>query len=136
MKKDKIMFYSLESILILFLIFTLFVKNIFNKIFLSIIVLIIYLIIKKVLRKKPMISISNSKQVFDMMILLGIIYVGIFYFIGIFVGYNKVINSLSIDTIIKNIIPITVLVISTEGIRENLLSYKSFFCLIVFLDFC
>ena len=90
MKKDRIIYYSLELILIVFLIFTLFVENVFSKLSIGIVLIIYYVIVKKLLRKNNIVSISNSKQVKELMILLALAYVGMFYLVGIFVGYQKV----------------------------------------------
>ena len=62
MKKDKVLFYSIECVFILILIFTLFVKNIYNKVLLSIIMVVYYIIVNKLLKKRVRISLSNAIQ--------------------------------------------------------------------------
>lgn len=124
MKKDRIIYYSLELILIVFLIFTLFVENVFSKLSIGIVLIIYYVIVKKLLRKNNIVSISNSKQVKELMILLALAYVGMFYLVGIFVGYQKVNGLYRLVNLTKNIIPIIIIVIFTEKIRTYFLSYK------------
>ena len=122
MKKDKIIFYLLESILILFLIFTLFVKNMFNKLLIAIVILVIDIILRKIFRKKSIKSVSKAIQVKQIMILLAIIYIGLFYFVGIFIGYSKSLTILNLKNIINYVIPIILIVYCTEDIREYCLS--------------
>lgn len=123
MGKDKFKIYALELVLLITLFFTLFVSNIFTKIALSILLAIYTLVIYKELKKRNIVSMYE-KQVTVLMLLFGIIYLMVFYLMGLYFGYYKALVQLSLWSIINYIIPITIIIISSEIIRSVFLAQK------------
>lgn len=123
MKKDKFKTYILELSLMFILIFALFVPNIFTKINLAIFLSIFSIITVFLLKKKNILSIHN-KEVTIMMVIFAIIYLVAFYLMGIYYGYSRLAITFNIKTLLKYIIPISVIIISSEIIRTIFLSQK------------
>lgn len=123
MKKDKFKTYILELSLMFILIFALFVPNIFTKINLAIFLSIFSIITVFLLKKKNILSIHN-KEVTIMMLIFAIIYLVAFYLMGIYYGYSRLAITFNIKTLLKYIIPISVIIISSEIIRTIFLSQK------------
>lgn len=123
MKKDKFKTYILELSLMFILIFALFVPNIFTKINLAIFLSIFSIITVFLLKKKNILSIHN-KEVTIMMVIFAIIYLVAFYLMGIYYGYSRLAITFNVKTLLKYIIPISVIIISSEIIRTIFLSQK------------
>ncbi len=121
MKKDKLVVYLLETILLMILFFALFMPTIFTRLCLAII-LILYLIFTNVYIKKKNIVSIYKRDVSKVLLIFGLIYVMFFYTTGIFVGYYKTYISLNLETIFKDIIPIVFIVITSEKLRNIFLS--------------
>lgn len=121
MKKLKLSNYIYELVLMVILFFALFVSKIFNKIVLAIILLIYTMLICKCIKKRKTKSIQY-KQVTILMVLVGIIYLIVFYLTGLYFGYNKSIYTFGTKTIFNYIIPITTIIILTEISRNVLIS--------------
>ena len=124
MYKDKIKIYTLEFIILAVLSFTLFVSNIHNKIFLAIL-LVIFTVVAKVVLKKRQIESINAKKATIVLIMLGIIYIIILYVIGFYIGYYKtqIIDVMSL--LIYQVIPLIVIIISSEIIRNIFLAQNT-----------
>lgn len=132
---DKFKTYSLEIIIIGIISFlAIFQFNISNKLLVAVILLIFFLIIRKILVKRQLLSI-NSKSVFYIMSLFGIIYLGIYYYLGIFSGFYQSTIKFSMWAIKDFIIPLALVIVLTEKIRFILVSqkakYSSFLTLIL-----
>lgn len=123
MKKDKLKIYILEIILLIILMLALFLPNIFTKIILSLILSVYALIVVLSIKKKKITSIHN-KEVTILMIFFGVIYILLFYLIGLYFGYYKSPTKLSLYTIKVFIFPLILIIISTEYIRKTLISQK------------
>lgn len=121
MKKLKLSNYIYEIILVITLFFALFVSKSFTKIILAILMAIYAITICKIIKTRKAKSIEH-KQVTILMILLGILYLGIFYVTGLFFGYYKSIYTFGIKTVFKYIIPMATIIIATEIIRNVLIS--------------
>ena len=121
MKKDKFKIYGLEILLLVILLFALFMPNIFSKIRLAIF-LIIYTILAKIIIKKRTITSIYKKDVTLTLVLFGIIYLVFFYLMGIFVGFYKPMIAFKLSTIYQYIVPIIIVVITSETLRSIFLS--------------
>ena len=124
MKKDKLKLYILETLLTAFLFFALFAPNIINRFILSIFLLIISIFTRLILKKRSIDS-AYEKQVFIMMLIFAIIYVIAFYASGLYFGYARSKVLLSLWSTYTFIIPISVIIISSEIIRKILLSQNA-----------
>lgn len=122
MKKNNIKVYTLSLFLITILFFTLLVLNKMTYIIFSIILTIFTLITIFCLNRKKILSIYK-KQVMWLMIAFALIYLGVFYLLGM-VEYNfyKAAAVFSFKTLYRFIIPLTLIIISTEIIRYLFLS--------------
>lgn len=121
MKKDKIKIYALEILLIIFLFFAIFTSNMINRITLSIVLLIYMLLSKRILKNKKVKSIYNN-QIIIWMIIFSFIYIGLFYLMGLYFGFMHSKILFSVKTIFKYILPISIIIISSEIIRNTFLT--------------
>lgn len=123
MKRDKLKIYLIEVFLIIVLCLALFVSNVFNKKILALVLLPIAILTNMLVKKKKAIAF-NSRQVTILMVGFGIIYLAVFYILGMYFGYYKSPTPFGFKTIINFIIPFTVIVISSEFIRKKLIIQK------------
>lgn len=121
MKKDKLKTCIFELVLIFILLFTLFASNIISRSILSIIMLMYMLIVSKCLKKRNIASIYK-KNVNILMIIFAGIYLGVFYLMGLYFGFIKSKITLSLWSFYKFILPLSIIIISTEKIRKIFLS--------------
>ena len=119
MKKDKRLI-IFEVILLLIIISAMFFNKIITRQILAII-LLIYTILNKVLVKNDKIGYSNSRNFTIMLTIIGLVYVGFLYFLGIFAGFYLSTVQLTLWSIANYIIPFIIIIISSEITRKNLL---------------
>jgi len=124
MKKDKLVSYFLVIILLIYLLFTLFASNIINKIVLAISLLIYLIIVKHFFKRKRKYDIS-TKSVVGIMLVFAIIYLAAFYLMGLYFGFYKSTVRFSLHTIINYIIPISIIIISSEIVRNMFILRKN-----------
>ncbi len=117
MKKDKIKIYIFELLLIIFLFFAIFASNIFNRIILAAILFIYTIIICRIFKNKKINSIYN-KQIFIWMIIFALVYVSLFYLMGLYYGFRHAKILFSFGTLFKYIIPLIIIITSSEIIRK------------------
>lgn len=120
MKRDEFKVYIIELLLISILFFTLFAPNIISRIILSLIILIYAIIISKLLKNRKTKSMYK-KEIMILMIIFALVYLGIFYLMGLYFGFRQSKITLSIWSIINYIIPLTIIILSSEVIRNILL---------------
>ncbi len=123
MKKDQLRLYIIEVILIIILCLAFFVSNIFDRKILAVILALGAVATKLFVKKKKQKSFY-SRQVTWLMVGFGVIYLLVFYLMGIYFGYYKSPTQFGIKTIINYIIPFTVIVVSSELIRQTLIVQK------------
>lgn len=123
MKKDKIRIFILEVLLIIILFFALFAVNIFSRSVLSITICIYAVIVAYLLKRRKIASI-NKKQATILMIIFAMLYLAIFYLFGLYFGFIKSKIMLSFNTLFKFILPISIIIVSSEFIRRIFLSHK------------
>ena len=124
MKIDKIKIYLLEFTLLVVLSFALFVSNLNNRIILAIL-LVIYSIATSILIKKRNVQSVNSKKVTVILVIFAIIYLISFYLMGIYFGYYKATFTFGVKTLINYIIPIAIIIISSEVMRNVFLAQNT-----------
>ena len=124
MKRDTIRIYIIEILLFITLCLALFVSNVFNSKILALVLTIFAIITMSLVKKKNLIS-SYSKQVIILMIGFGVIYLISFYLMGLYFGFYESSTKFSLFTIWNFIIPTTLIIISSELIRDRLLSKKT-----------
>lgn len=123
MKENEIKNVIIITLLIITLFFAFFNQDLINRQILSII-LLIYTIISSILLKKKNVDSIYKKNVNIVLIILAFVYISLFYLLGLYFGFvqSKVIFSLW--TINRFIIPLTVIIISSEILRYKLLSQQ------------
>ena len=137
--RDKLRIYILELLLLVFLLFALFESNIISKTILAIILLVYMFICKFFLKKRKTLPIYH-RQVTILMFVFAFIYLAVFYLMGIYFGYYEASVKLSWWSLYKYIIPLTIIIITSEVTRYILLSQKSnkpkvlVFTIMVFID--
>ena len=131
MKKDKLRLYILEIFLILFLIITLFSARLLStKIAISIFLVIYAIIVKMNIKSSKTISI-REKEVSKYMFIFAVLYLTLYYLIGYYVGYYRATYKFSFWTLYTQIIPIILIIYSSEILRKEFLNDKSKFSYIV-----
>ena len=121
MKKNQVKVYLLELLLIAILFFALFASSIFNRTILSIVMIFFTFFVYRMLKKKGIHSIFK-KQVFILMIVFAFLYLGAFYLFGLLSGFEKAKFILSFNTIRTFIIPLSIIIVTSELIRVKLLA--------------
>ena len=124
MKKDKLKVYFLQILLLIILFFALFVSNIFNRMIVAIILAAYAVVVTHALKKRNILSIYR-KQVTILMLVFAVIYLLGFYLMGLYFGYYKAVVQLSTWSVITYIIPLSIIVISSEVIRNVFISQKA-----------
>lgn len=122
---NKIKVYGLEIILLALLAYALIFPSFLNSrakiaVFLAFFAVIISLSLKQ----KRTLSIKK-KDVFKLVTLLGFIYIALLYTLGIYTGFYKATVKFSLNTVINYIIPITIIIISSECVRDKFINYDS-----------
>ena len=124
MKIDQIKVYILEFILLAILSFALFVSNIFDKITVSILLTICAVVASFIIKKRKVESI-HAKKVTTLLIIFAIIYLVAFYLLGLYFGYYKSTFTFSLTTILSYILPMSLIIISSETLRNILLAQNT-----------
>ena len=123
MKTDKRIAYFLELSFIAILFFALFASNIFTRWGLAITIGIYGILCYKYLRKRDIKS-YHKRQVTILLTVFAIIYLGVIYLIGLYFGLVKSKIVFSLSTIFNILIPFTIILVTSEIIREIFLSQK------------
>lgn len=113
----------LEIILLMILFLALFVSNIFSRGILALILTFFTFIVRILIKGKKTTSIYKN-QVAWLMTGFSIIYIFVFYILGIYFGFYKSSILFGINTIINFIIPLTFIILSSEIIRKTLIVQK------------
>lgn len=122
MKKENLKALILQVSLIIILSFALIAPNMKR----SILALIIfsYMILSSFILKKRKITSIYKKSVIILMTLFAFIYLGVFYMMGLYFGFEHSKTLISFWTIFKFIIPLSIIIISSEKIRMIFLSQE------------
>lgn len=126
MKKDKLKVYALEFILLTILSFTLFVSNIYNRTILAVLLAICSGVTYSFIKKRKIESV-DSKKVTILLTIFAVIYLIGFYLMGLYFGYYKATITFNIWAIKNYIIPIAIIIISSEVMRNVLLAQNTKF---------
>lgn len=90
-----------------------------NKLIYSIITLLTAIITFFLFKRKRL--YRNNKKIVLLMSLFGVLYIGLFYMMGLYSGFLRSSFKFGFKTIFEYIIPIIVIIVSTEIIRSKLL---------------
>lgn len=123
MRIDKLKIYTIELSMIIVLFFALFASNIFTRGITSILLFAIMFITLKFVNKRGTTSIYQ-KQVTVFMIIFSLIYLSIFYLIGLNTELIRSKITFSWWTFKRYIVPLTLIIVSSELTRERLITQK------------
>lgn len=122
MKKEKFKLYILEILLLIFLLIAIIISKRITYITLAISLTIYTILLKITITKKKILSF-HKKQILISMILFGIIYIGLFYIFGFYAyDFSKSPTSFGLKSIYRYILPLTLIILATEEIRQTLLT--------------
>ena len=124
MSKDKARIYLLEISIVVLLIACALSGLIKNKLFTACLSVIIAIGLSYLLHRKPILKV-NRKKIRIIMIIFGILYIALYYTIGIYSGFYHQTYRIGLNTLINYIVPITIIIIATEQIRSKLLLNES-----------
>ena len=124
MKPDKVKVYILEFILLAILSFTLFVSKVNSRIVLACLLTVCTVATSILLKKRNIVSV-HAKKVNIVIAALAIIYLIGFYLMGLHFGYYKANLTFGYTTLIQHIIPIAIIIISSEMLRNILLAQNT-----------
>lgn len=119
MKKNNVIL-KIEILLVILLSACTFFRFTSNKIFIAFLLLLVALLLGYFFKKEKVLK-SDKNKILKVLLVFSILYLALFYMMGLYTGYNKASNIFGLSTIIKYIIPFTVIIISTEYIRKKLL---------------
>lgn len=122
MKKDKVIEYILLIILCTVTFFNLFLLNVEIQKTILTVFLIIYTIIVFKIFKFRKIDNKNKKKIIILFLGFSILFILILYFIGIYSGFYKNINSGNNKVFFNTVIPYTICIICSEIIRQIFVS--------------
>lgn len=123
MKRDKLKLYILEFLLLGILFLALFVSKIFTRANLAVVLLIFAVVIKLIIKKKNIISIYKNQAIW-LMVGFSLIYLLVFYIMGIYFGYYKSATPFGFNTMLKFVLPLTIIILSSEIIRKTFIIQK------------
>ena len=123
MKRDKLKIYFFELLLIIILFFALFASNIFTRNILAVTILLYVIILNFCLKKRKIHSIYKKQVDILMLIFAGIYLIG-FYLLGLYFGFMQSKVLLSWWSFFRFIIPLSIIIISSEIIRRTFISHK------------
>ena len=126
MKIDKVKAYSFELVLMAILLICAFTNSSNTKFLLMAITFIGTIVLSFVLKKEPN-TYTNKNKVFKVVSLFAVLYIALFYVLGIYTGYLESVYPFNIKNFFAFIVPITVTVVCTEMIRNRLLTVNTRF---------
>lgn len=125
MKKENIKYLILQIfVIVFFLIILLTSKVLLNKILIAIFLCIYALTTKKVIARPKQLSIYK-KEVTKYMTIFAVIYLVLYYVLGMYVGYYKSPYVFGFKVVFDYVIPLILIIISSEIIRNEFLSSKN-----------
>ena len=124
MKKNN-MILKLEVLLVLLLGTCTFFRFTSNKVFIAFLLLFIAIGLGFLLKGEKILKV-DKKKILRVMIIFAVLYLALFYMLGIYTGFVKATNQFGIKTIFNYIVPITIIIICTEYIRKKLLINESY----------
>ncbi len=124
MSKDKAKIYLLELVIAVLLIICTLSGLIKSKIFVACLTLLLAVGLSFYLKREHILKV-NKNNILVTMIIFGVLYLALFYTLGLYTGYYQQYNRFGIKTIIDYIIPVSIIIICTEQIRSKLLLDES-----------
>ena len=124
MTRDKKILYASSFALVLTLLGALFLPRSSGRAITALILAVSAIAIFFLVKKRPILSI-NKNQVFWIMLAMGAVCLAVYYLTGGHFGFYKSSTPLSMGSFLRNILPITAIIIAVEIIRYILLAQKA-----------
>lgn len=123
MKKNKLKTLILEIVIILVFFITLFFHNTISRWTITLIITTCFIVCYKLLKNRK--TKSHHKKIATiLMVLFGSVYLGILYLMGLYYGYVQSKILLNLNTIMNIILPISIMIITSEIMRNILISQE------------
>lgn len=123
MKLDRLKVYLFEIVLVITLLISIILSSYITRIILAILMIGLLILLNSLLKKRNMSSVF-SKEVLIWMFIFALVYLGVYYLLGLYFGFVNNPYMLSSFSFKEFIFPITIIVICSELIRKVLLSQK------------
>ena len=123
MTRDRKVLYATAVTLLVMLLAALFISNIVNRWLLALFMIPCAIVIFTTIKKRSLLSV-HKKEVTIVMLMIGIIYLLIYYLSGLYFGFARNIYGFSSVSIYRYMLPITIIVVSTEIIRYVMIAQK------------
>ena len=136
MKRDNFIL-KLETLLVIILSACTFFRFTSNKIFIAFLLFLLALFLMYYIKREKRLKI-DKKKVLITLIVFAILYLALFYMLGIYNGFSKNTDFITFKSLFKVIIPTIVIIVSTEIIRKKLLindSLKSKILIVIITTF-
>lgn len=119
MKRDNLIL-KIEILLVIILSACTFFRFTSNKIFIAFLLFILALALMYYFKEKKVLKLEK-KKVLKVLIVFAILYIALFYMLGIYTGFVKNSDFITLSSLFKVIIPTIIIIITTELIRKKLL---------------
>ena len=123
MKKIINRYFIIEFSLIIILI-SCALLNFNNLLYYALLLLVLALLVSFFIKRKMIVDIVNVKHINTVMIVFGLLYVALFYMLGLYTSFYRS-TYFKVNSIFNYIIPITIIIIAVEYIRNKLLNNSS-----------
>lgn len=120
MSKDKTKVLKFETAIVIVLILCTLFRLTANKFFTAGLLLVSAVAMSLVLKRNRILK-TNKKKITIILAAFAILYVALYYMLGLYTGFYGQTNKFGLKTIINYIIPVTTIIVSTEIIRDKLL---------------
>lgn len=124
MPSDKKVLYGTSITMLLLLAVALFIPSIINRQILALFMIPCAIVTATVIKKRSLLSV-HKKEVTMVMVMIGVIYLLVYYLSGIYFGFAKNYYKFSLIGIYKFIIPITIIIICSEIVRHVMIAQKN-----------
>lgn len=124
MTSDRIKIYVTSISMLIVSIAALFIPDVLNRWVLALVMVPLAIFTALSIKKRSLLSV-NKKEVTMVMATIGVIYLMLYYLSGLYFGSSKNYYKFSWTGVYKFIIPITIIIVSTEIIRHVLLAQNN-----------
>ena len=124
MNRDKLKVYILEFVICIIFFLTLFVSSTYLRAIVATLLVISFFVVKKLLYKRNTVSLYH-KQVTILLGLLAVVFLLIFYMLGLYFGFGSSLIKFDLKTLSVIMIPTAAIIVISEIIRSIFLAEKS-----------
>ena len=123
MTRDRKMLYIISSLILVVLFFAFFIPANSGRLVAATLLLPAAVLVPILIKKRNILSI-HSKMVLLLLIVIALLYLMAYYLTGLKFGFYRNLDATLVNKVLKYIIPISLIIISSEFIRRILLAQK------------